>query len=325
MTNRIVLDVHAHLIPVMEDRLADIAGVNWDKAAEAMTIDGHTVGLKAIFRPEALLKWMDENGVEHAYISAPPPLYRQHLRGPDARVWADYTNDGLSIIAAGSGGRMSMLAHLPTENPDLAVEIARGEVQQGRKLFAMPAGTGDERTLGMDVFEQLWAVLDAARAFVFFHPGECGDGRLKSFYLTNLLGNPYESTVALAHLVFSGVLQRYPDIVPCFAHGGGLLPMVAGRFERGFGTARPGLDTNRAAPSRIIQGIYVDCICHDQAAAIHAEATFGENHVLFGSDWPFPMGLIEPHSQLAGYEPERRNRYCQTNPASLLACLEVKE
>jgi len=323
MTEGILLDVHAHLIPVVEDRLATIEGVSWD--GEAMIIDGHKVGMKPIFKPEAFAKWMDDNRVEHAFISAPPPLYRQHLRGAEARAWADYVNDGLLEIAERYPGKMSVLIHLPTEAPDVAAAIARDCTGEGHTLFAMPAGTGDERTLGMAEFEPLWAALDAAGAFVFFHPGECGDGRLKSFYLTNLLGNPYESAVALGHLIFAGVLERYPNIVPCFAHGGGLLPMVAGRFERGFDTARPGVDVSKAPPSRVIPGIYVDCICHSEAAAIHAEATFGSEHVVFGSDWPFPMGLVEPHAQLATYAPERRQRYFQINPAALKARLNSKE
>ncbi|MBD9597415.1 amidohydrolase family protein [Ensifer sp. ENS05] len=325
MTEAIKLDVHAHLIPVLEERLSEMEGVDWDGAAEAMNIDGHKVAIKPIFRPDALRRWMDENNVAHAFVSAPPPLYRQHLRGTASRAWADYINDGLWGVAANSNGRISALIHLPTEDPDVALDVAREHLRRGHRLFAMPAGTGDDRTLGMEIFERLWVVLDAAKAFVFFHPGECGDGRLKSFYLTNLLGNPYESTVALGHLVFAGVLERYPNMTPCFAHGGGLLPMVAGRFQRGYETARPGLDTTRAAPSHVIPRIYVDCICHDEAASALSEATFGEDQVVFGSDWPFPMGLVEPHSQLEAYEPERRKRYFQTNPGSLLSCLEVKE
>lgn len=323
MTETIALDVHAHLIPVVEARLAAFDGVSWD--GEAMTIDGHKVGIKPIFRPEALKQWMAGNKVEHAYVSAPPPLYRQQLRGAEARAWADYINDGLDTIVAASGGLMSLLAHLPTEAPDVATAIVRDYAAKGHRLFAMPAGTGDERTLGMAEFEPLWAALDAAGAFVFFHPGECADGRLKSFYLTNLLGNPYESTVALGHLIFAGVLERYPNIVPCFAHGGGLLPMAAARFERGFDTARPGVDTSRAAPSKVIRRIHVDCICHGEAAAIHAEATFGCDHVVFGSDWPFPMGLVEPHAQLASYEPARRQRYFQANAAALRARFTRKD
>lgn len=314
----IVLDVHAHLAPVMGQRLGEFDGVAWDATASVMHVDGHAIGMKALFQPEALIAWMDENRVSEAWISAPPPLYRQQLRGSEAHAWVDYINQGLEAIANRFEGRMKALLHLPTQDPATAAAIASQAIAKGHVQFSMPTGTGDERTLGDQAFEPLWAVLDKAGAFVFFHPGECADGRLQSFYLTNLLGNPYELSVAIAHLIFAGVLERHPGISMCFAHGGGLAPMVAGRWERGHATARPGIDTARQAPSQLLRGIYVDCICHSEAAAALAEETVGGSNVLFGSDWPFPMGLIEPHRQMRGYAPERRNRYFTANPQRLL-------
>ncbi|MDH7799521.1 MULTISPECIES: amidohydrolase family protein [unclassified Beijerinckia] len=321
---QIPLDVHAHLAPVVPERLARIDDVSWDAGKGVMIIDGHVVGMKPLFQPDALLQWMDKNGVAHAWISAPPPLYRQQLRGAQARAWAHYVNDGLRDIAAASDGKFTALMHLPIEDPAVAAEIAGEWIGRGHVLFAMPTGTGDDRTLGDAAFAPLWQALDAAGAFVFFHPGECADGRLQSFYLTNLLGNPYETTVALAHLIFSGVLERHPHITTCFAHGGGLLPTVAGRWDRGHATARPDIDTKRALPSTLMKRIHVDCICHSEAAAELADHTFGSENVVFGSDWPFPMGLIEPQQQLADFSAERRKRYLSENPARLLARFTCK-
>jgi aminocarboxymuconate-semialdehyde decarboxylase len=130
--------------------------------------------------------------------------------------------------------------------------------------------------------------------------------------------------VAIAHLVFSGVLERHTNMVTCFAHGGGLLPMVAGRWERGHATARPGIDTARPAPSQALRGIYADCICHSEAAATLAEETLGSSNVIFGSDWPFPMGLIEPHRQMRSYAADRRSRYLADNPNRLLRRLRKR-
>lgn len=315
----IALDVHAHLAPVVPDLLAHFDGVEWDADRRFLTVDGHAVGIKSLFDPDALRSWMASNGVAHAWISVPPPLYRQQLRGVQSRAWSEYLNDGLFQLAGTSGGLFSALIHLPTEEPGLAAELADDWIEHGHRLFAMPAGTGDERTLGDADFEPLWTALDAAKAFVFFHPGECADGRLKSFYLTNLLGNPYETTVAIGHLVLSGVLERHPRIVPCFAHGGGLVPSVAGRWERGYATTRPGIKTDLLAPSALLSRIMVDCICHSEAAAEHADRTFGADNVVFGSDWPFPMGLVEPHRQLTKFSEERRNRYLNENPKRLVA------
>ena len=322
---KIPLDVHAHLAPVAPERLAKLDGASWDADKGVMVLDGHVVGMKPLFKPEALLQWMDKNGVEHAWISAPPPLYREHLRGSGSRAWADYLNAGLHEIAKASSGRFTALMHLPTEQPAVAAEIAKDWIAKGHVLFSMPSGTGDERGLGDAEFAPLWQALDDASAFVFFHPGECADGRLQSFYLGNLLGNPYETTVALAHLVLSGVLERHRNFTFCFAHGGGLTPSAAARWDRGHDTARPDLDTKLAKPSLTLKRILVDCICHSEATATLAEETFGRDNVVFGSDWPFPMGLTEPHQQLASFSTERRNRYFNENPARLQARFSCKK
>jgi aminocarboxymuconate-semialdehyde decarboxylase len=317
MTQPIALDVHTHLIPIDAQALAAFSDIGWDADGQVLTIDGHAVGVKSLFQPGKLLEWMTQNAVAHAFVSAPPPTYRQHLRGKEARRWANYLNAGLTAIAESAQGRLTPLLHLPTEDPLVATEIVEAHGASGKRHFAMPAGTGDTRTLGLAEFEPLWQALDDIGAFVFLHPGECADGRLQSFYLTNLLGNPYESTVALAHLIFGGVLERYPRIVPCFAHGGGLAPSVAGRWQRGYDTARPGIDRERQAPSQLLGRVLVDCICHSEAAAVAAEEAFGRGNIVFGSDWPFPMGLTEPHDQLRAFDPSRRRAYLQDNASKV--------
>lgn len=317
MTDPIALDVHTHLIPIEAEALAHFDGIAWNEAEQTLSVDGHTVAIKSLFQPQKLLQWMEDNTIAHAFVSLPPPVYRQHLRGDAALAWWEHLNAGLVGIAARSEA-LTPLIHLPTENPGLAADIVRRHGEDGYRHFSMPAGTGDDRTLGMPEFEPLWQALDDLGAFVFLHPGECADGRLQSFYLANLLGNPYESTVALAHLVFAGVLEKYPAIIPCLAHGGGLAPSVAARWQRGIDTARPGVPANQPAVSDLLSRVTVDCICHGLPAAIAAEETFGTHNVVFGSDWPFPMGLVAPHDQLASFGPERRHAYFQANADRLL-------
>ena len=153
---------------------------------------------------------------------------------------------------------------------------------------------------------------------MFIHPATCCDGRLTAYYLENLLGNPYETTVAAAHLMFGGVLERFPGITFCLAHGGGSLAMLVGRWQRGFDTDRPGIDTSHAPPEDLVRRFAVDCIVHDADALALAARTFGEKNVLFGSDWPFPMGLPDPHRQLATLPPGLRQRIFNGNAAAIV-------
>jgi aminocarboxymuconate-semialdehyde decarboxylase len=315
--DRIALDVHAHLAPIVPDELASIDGVTWEAGKQVLVVDGHAVGMKQLFDPPALVGWMEDNAVAKAWISIPPPLYRTQLQGDEARNWVTYANNGLSSITNRYSDRLAPLPHLPLQAPDVALQVIHEWIGRGHCRFSAPSGGCGELALSDNAYEAVWHALNEAGAFVFFHPGECADGRLAAFYLSNLLGNPYETAIAIGHLAFGGVFERFSRIRFCFAHGGGALPMLAGRFERGFETARPGIDTKLRSPKQVFRNVCVDCITHDVGSLTLAEQTFGAENILFGSDWPFPMGCIKPHAQLASLEPARRQRIFCDNPARL--------
>ncbi|MBR0751297.1 amidohydrolase family protein [Bradyrhizobium jicamae] len=310
----IPLDIHTHQVPIDVDALAELEGVSWDAAANALLVDGHKIGIRSLFQPDALIAWLDTSGIAKAWISAPPPLYRQQLAEQDAARWVQYVNQGLAAIARRHTGRLTALPHLPIEHPNLAADIAVREIADGGRRFSAPSG-GPGCMLSDPRYDALWHALNGAGAFVLVHPGECDDARLQPFYLSNLLGNPYETTVAIAHLVFGGVTARYPDITFCFAHGGGAAAMLAGRFEQGFRTDRPGIDTALPSPRTALRNLTVDCVIHDSDALRLAQTVFGPDRILFGSDWPFPMGLMRPHEQLASLSKTERERILGANAA----------
>lgn len=316
---RIALDVHAHLAPVLPDRLAVIDGVTWSAEEGALTIDGYTLAAKSVYRPEALVAWMDTQRVERAWISIPPPLYRLGLAVAAMRSWVDYANDGLDVLAGRFPDRLAPLYHLPVTQPDLAASVVTARARSSAARFAMPAGSQTHDVILSDpAYGPLWSALNAAKAFLFLHPCKGCDPRYEPFYLHNLLGSPMETALAAAHLAMSGVLERHPDMTVCLAHGGGAAAAVAGRLERGQVTGRPGADTGGIRPRSALKRFCVDCISHDADALTLAAAMHGRDHVLFGSDWPFSMGLPDPHEQLADLEPGFRRQIFQANAQALL-------
>jgi aminocarboxymuconate-semialdehyde decarboxylase len=306
---KIALDVHAHLIPVR--RLWDAPGVGWDAPSRQLHVDGKAIALKPLFDPAALVAWMDDNGVEQAWISIPPPAYRQSLDEVASQDWTDRINEGLKEIALEHPGRLEPLYHLPLEHPRLAAEIAK---RLNATRYALCAG-GETTLIFSDArLEELWGFLDAQKAFVFLHPGRCCDPRLSEFYLENLIGNPHETAIAVAHLVFGGILQRFSSIRFCLAHGGGTVPMIAGRWQRGFESGQPGVNTQLQSPGALLPRLYAECITHSEAALGCSAAVFGEDRLLFGSDWPFLMGLPEPANFISRLPQSLRDRICRARP-----------
>ncbi|MBN9474797.1 MAG: hypothetical protein ABS43_25615 [Bordetella sp. SCN 67-23] len=283
------LDVHAHLAPINPARLAGLPGARWLAQEGVLELDGHRIGLAALFRPERLLAWMDEHGIGRALVSIPPPLYRQELDAPRALEWAGYVNDELLALGA-AHDRFGPMLHLPLEHPGLLDELCARHENAAFEGVALAAGGRPDILYSSSVYEPLWRWLDRRRAFVFLHPGACGDGRLSSFYLENLVGNPYETAVAATHLVMAGVPARFPGIQFCLAHAGGVFASLVGRLERGFDTDRPGVDQEVERPLQAARRFQVDCIAHHPSMLRLARDVFGEHSVRFGSDWPFPMG-----------------------------------
>ncbi len=259
MPTAIPLDVHTHLAPVGPG-MATLAGIEWDASKELLVVDGHKVGIKDLFHVERLIARMDRHGVARSLVSIPPPLYRQALDADASLAWVRNANAGLLAIAAANPARLGALFHMPLEHPSLfatlMVECDAGSFEG----VALAAGGHSDIVFSEPAYELLWKWLDSKRAFVFLHPGACADSRLAQFYLKNLLGNPIETGVAAAHLIWRGVPSGYPSIRFALAHAGGIFTALIGRLERRFETSRPDVDMQVERPLQAARRFRVDNI-----------------------------------------------------------------
>lgn len=316
--DKINLDTHTHLIPIVPRLLKKLNDVRWETSESALYVGNHKIAFPGLFEPDLLDGWLTKNNIEQAWISTPPPTYRQDLDVDACRSWVNYLNDALVEITNLRQGRYTAIPHIPVHHPELANEIAKQLIADGHRRFAMPSGSG-QIGLSDKSYLPLWETLAAAKAFVFLHPPESiRDQRLASYYLFNLLGNPYEAALAVSHLVYGRVLERFPSIQFSVAHGGGATAIIAPRLGRGLVTRRPGIETGMTPPAEVLRRVMVDCIVHSPDAMALVERTFGAENVLFGSDWPFSMGLLNPHEQLADFPTESKGRIFRTNAKRLL-------
>jgi len=126
------------------------------------------------------------------------------------------------------------------------------------------------------------------------HPTQvAGAERLGAYYLANLIGNPLDTTIAAACLVFGGVIERYPGIRFLMVHGGGFVPYQAGRFRHGWQVRPEPRASLKAPPDTGLDRLYFDTIVHGRPALEFLVSSAGASRVLLGSDYPYDMGTLD--------------------------------
>jgi aminocarboxymuconate-semialdehyde decarboxylase len=208
---------------------------------------------------------------------------------------ARVTNEAVAAHCGLGGGRLSGLGTVPLQHPSLAVEeLAYATGTLGLKGVSVSTVVG-HRELADPAHEPFWAAASATGAVVLIHPWGCGLGsRLAANYLGNTVGNPAETTVALSHIIFSGLLDRYPGVKLVAVHGGGYLPFYLGRSDHAW-KVRPDAQGCSLPPSEYIRRMWFDSLVYTPEALRMLVAAAGADRVMLGTDYPFDMG-VDPAS-----------------------------
>ncbi len=249
---------------------------------------------------ELRLRDMDQNGVD-VQVLAPTVFTFFYEQEPALGLaCAALQNDEIAAEINRHPDRFLGLAGVPLQAPALAADELRRAMTQLGLCGAMIGSNVNGRNLDDPALEPFWAAGAALGAFILVHPhaGAAAE-RLGSYYLKNLVGLPFETTVAGACLVFGGVLERHPGLKVCLAHGGGFLPYQAGRFRHGFDVRpEPKINLERP-PEESIGRLFYDTILHSGPTLEFLISSVGADHVLLGSDYPFDMGNLDCAARVA--------------------------
>ena len=305
MNRTSTIDIHAHMLPEATIRLL---GKESPRVAPKLLAqaDGSTImeiAGKVVQRPMPRECWdldlrladMDRHGIDMQAVCATVHTFFYDAEPALGAACAALQNDEIAAVAARRPDRFVALATLPMQDPQRAAdELTRAM----RALGLRGAQIGSHiqgRNLDDPSLEPVWAAANELRAFILIHPhGEILPGeRLKSYYMRNFVGLPFETTMAGAALVFGGVIERYPDIAFCLCHGGGFVPYQAGRFVHAFDVRAEPKARLRGSPQASLARLHYDTIVHSPRALEFLIATAGPERVLLGSDYPFDMGELD--------------------------------
>ncbi len=237
---------------------------------------------------------MDAQGVAvHALSLTGPMVY--WADGEFSHKLAMTWNDGAVAAYQANPDRFVVLATLPMLDPDRAVDEAN-RVSKLPGVRGIYMGTNIEgRDLDDPLFEPIFLKIEALNLPVFLHPlpPNLGGKRLQPFSLTNLMAFPLDTSVAAAHLIFGGVLDRHPNLLVVLPHGGGTLLNLIGRLDHGW-KAIPTAKFSAQTPSAYLRRFMYDTITHSKPMMEYIISQVGVDRIMMGSDYCFPVGYDRP-------------------------------
>jgi aminocarboxymuconate-semialdehyde decarboxylase len=284
----LVVDVHAHcLVP------------------EAMALMGLKIGSTSSFRPDLnmvatvqqRLATMDAQGIDIQALSINPFWDKAEREVAEKVILLQ--NEKLAEACAAYPDRFVAFATVSLNFPDLAVQqLEHGVKRLGLRGVSIGASVNGAE-LSDPKFHPFWAKVEELDVLVFIHPQADGAttqlaNRLKgNGYLSNIIGFPVETSIALSHLIFEGTLDRYPRLKICGAHGGGFLPSYMGRSDAGCLTlpaACPGgtYGPIKKKPTDYLKQMYYDTMVFSPEGIRHLAAEVGASRLMVGTDYPFP-------------------------------------
>lgn len=308
-----IIDVHAHLLPEAAWRIPHLDGVlEMTVHADGLHLGDFPIAVEraALADPLTLIADMDECGIDMRVVSPPPYAFPLAASEGAATEYCALVNDEIVRACAVAPERLIPFGIVPTRSVAGAITAIDGLAAAGIRGIAI-APVVDGRPIGEGIGR---AVLEAAAGAglpILVHPVQTARPELASHYLRNLIGNPYESAVAIASCALSGLLDEVPTLRILFVHCAGAAPMLIGRWDHGWEKRSDVGVRGVGAPSTVLRDrIYFDALAHHPGAARLAVEVLGEDFVVLGSDYPFDMGDADPvgSAQQAGLDPTDLSR-----------------
>jgi aminocarboxymuconate-semialdehyde decarboxylase len=233
--------------------------------------------------------------VDVQVLSTVPVMFSYWAKPNDCLAVAQFLNDHIAGIVERFPKKFIGLGTLPLQAPDLAIKELERCKKIGLKGVQIGSHVNDWNLNAPELFAVFQACEEMDMA-IFVHPWDMmGQEKMQRYWLPWLVGMPAETSLAICSMIFGGVFERLPKLRVAFAHGGGSFPSTIGRIQHGF-DCRPDLVAidNPISPKSYIGKFWLDSLVHDKEMLEYVVNMFGANRIAMGSDYPFPLGELQP-------------------------------
>ena len=298
----IVIDVHAHFTPKLLIEKFDGAAAKFPDVKLLKSDKGVAIQFPGIAPTRPIMpklsdlaerqSWMDKNGIDHQVIGGWLDSFGYELPAAQGAAWSRFLNDCMWEQFRDER-RFSPLATVPLQDGKLAAEVLEESMAKGfagAMVGTLPHGEhgGNLDDPSLDPF---WETASKLKAAIVMHPMfVCGEQRLADYDLVNGIGRLVDSSIAVSRLLFSGHILKYSGMKFMLSHGGAALPYGLGRLARSH-VVQAG---KVADPRKGFAAMYFDTCIFDSDSLDYLVQKAGVDHVMLGSDAPFPIGDPEP-------------------------------
>jgi aminocarboxymuconate-semialdehyde decarboxylase len=295
-----IIDAHAHFVPqaLLDEALAQRSFPSVKAFSENGGIRFSFAGQEAK-RPvpagmsdvERRRKWLGDRGIDKQVVGGWLDMFGYDLPPAEGLEWNRFLNSHL-LKATAQIPFLVPLATVPMQSGELAalaLEEALDQGFHGAMIGTQPKGASG--VLDDPDLNPFWEAASARKATLFVHPTfGARDDRLKAYGLVSAVGRVTDTTMAVARLLYSGHLLRYPDVNLVISYGGAALPMVFGRLKRSFATA----PAQNADPATGFHKLYFDSVVYDPLTIRFVSDIAGADRVVMGTDEPFAIAEQQP-------------------------------
>ncbi|MBR9763387.1 MAG: amidohydrolase [Rhodobacteraceae bacterium] len=329
----VVIDVHSHIrVPEVLDYMKDYpitaTGPGTDdwyvdnsrSSASANMVELEKQRKKVSTDPAERIRQLDERRVDIQVISVNFPNTCYWMEPENGLHAARLANKGIAEFCSYAPDRLIPLGVVPMQAPELAAAELERCVKELGFRGAWINSHVRAKDIGEEQFRAFWAKAEELDVPVFVHPLNAVDfDRLRKHFRFNAIGNPLEETLAMASLIYEGILDDFPKLKPGICHGGGYLPYYPGRVDYCYDTNRGGAaEAFRQRPSEYFGRFFYDTNTFDRYALEVLIKRAGVSQVMYGSDWPaIPEDYFHHIEELSFLSDEDRQRIVWKNAAEL--------
>jgi aminocarboxymuconate-semialdehyde decarboxylase len=305
----LTVDIHCHLLTEQAETMFRDAGLV-ERRPRDVFANAHTREVnkeqsrrtrEQFTSVEKRLADMDLMGIDIQALT-PAPNQTYYDTPPDLGIaTARVINDNIADIVSRHPDRFVGLGTVPFQGPELAVaELERLHKSLGLRGIEIATNVAGA-DLSEDRFRKIFAKAEELDLTIFMHPtGFTEARRFGDHYFTNVIGNPLDTTVAVHHLIFGGVLEQCPALKLVLSHGGGYLPAYSGRIDHA-ASARPDCCVQiKEMPTTYLKRLYFDTLVYTHPQLEYLVRQYGADHVLMGTDYPADMGEVDPIGFIEG-------------------------